>query len=183
MPSHQQSSVVIKRNRPLLLVGAAAMYLTQTGISDIIRWVRKGYYLSFQGAFSTVLCACYIAIFLFLGGCALIAGSRRLVLDPRGIQCDRVLFKRRLGWDQVCDWGISCDRQREITLLHLYFSPEPLPVRKKGGKKCSKQTIRIFLLERDWEQLRPTVLSYCEAHLSSQPFDGMKETDMGGGME
>ena len=180
MPDQQGNCVVIKRNRLLLLAGAVAFYLAWDGISDIIRWVRKGYCFSASGGLSTAVSAVCVILFSILGAYALAAGTQRLVLDDRGVRSGRFCFKQQISWEQIQDWGISFRQKSfwEGKIVHLYFSPEPLPLSGQSGKQFSKQTVRIFLLHSAWEEWEPAVRSYCRERLELEPFEGIAAADL-----
>lgn len=177
MPNQQGKCVVIKRNRPLLLMGMVAICIACRGAMELARLIRTGEYFFFVTAVEPVFLALWILTVFLLGVCALVVGSQRMVLSHNGVCVDRFLFRRRIAWDQISDWGLSHDRRFEIILSHLYFSGQPLPVSQTGTKKFSIRTIRIFIPERDRQQIWSAVSPYCQEHLQITPFDGTQLQD------
>ena len=107
-----------------------------------------------------------------LGIFELNSGSKKIIIDSKGISCKSLFKKQYIKWADVKDYGISYTgetRYRDST-YYLYFAESLKPTQSEVSKKIDVNTMKIFIFKKERDKAEKEIIPFCRQYSEVSPF-------------
>lgn len=167
----ENGAVKIRGNHLFLLGSIFGIIMAVVGVVLLIKTICNSEFLT-EDIAGIVFISIWISVAFGLGFSLLIAATKELVLDDKGILSASLIKKDFLNWSEVKDWGLSyCGQTRgEGNTYYLYFSNKELESKSNDKKKLKGVKIKVYVLEREYTETVAKIVTYCKKHIAAEPF-------------
>ncbi len=124
--------------------------------------------------FGLVFICVWIFATFWMGIMALIASTKKIIVNDEGVQCRTLFSKHKLLWSEIQDWGLSyCGQTRgEGNTYHFYFSTRHHPIKNKYSKRLKGKMIKTVVIGIEYYEYVNEIIPFCTMRTGVPPFIG-----------
>lgn len=170
---YRPERIVLRRSLWTVLAAVLALWLALLGVNMVLvalpEWSDWSW--SLTQTLELLMLSVWFLLTLSFGFYWIFVRPGRLVLDREGVELRGLLWKKRLGWEQLRDYGVSYLLHDRGELLYvLYFSETELEFDDTGRKKLSRGVLQIRLSAQLLDAHIGPIMDFCQDHSELLPF-------------